>query len=77
MKKLLIVLIFLVYIAIYTTALPIIPINQSDSSETGKSSQNDISTDVPDPTIVSERDALEKREPIDFTSFNPASDNAR
>ncbi|CAG8798330.1 12359_t:CDS:1, partial [Racocetra persica] len=60
--------------AIYTTALPIIPIDQPDLSETSKSSQNGISTD---PTIVSERDAFEKREPIDFTSFNPARDNIR
>ncbi|CAG8769147.1 2618_t:CDS:1, partial [Dentiscutata erythropus] len=67
---------------IYITALPITPSAQLlETSKIFKRSQvNDIPTDTPDSTdstVVSEENVLEKRDPINFTSFNPSRDDIR
>ncbi|KAF0528492.1 hypothetical protein F8M41_013117 [Gigaspora margarita] len=79
MKNLFIILLLLTYTTIYTTALPITPSAQLlDISKIVKRSQiNDISTDAPDSTVALEKNVFEKRDPINFTSFNPSRDDIR
>ncbi|RIB26492.1 hypothetical protein C2G38_2163239 [Gigaspora rosea] len=72
MKNLFIILLLLTYTTIYTTALPITPSAQLlDISKIVKRS------DAPDSTVALEKNVLEKRDPINFTSFNPSRDDIR
>ncbi|CAG8585216.1 114_t:CDS:2 [Gigaspora margarita] len=63
---------------IYTTALPITPSAQLlDISKIVKRSQINDTTDAPDSTVALEKNVFEKRDPINFTSFNPSRDDIR